>query len=170
MKDMGQNYQNTTQLLIESFEDTMQKIQKINREFQRNIQKMVNTANDENQRHLQTSREQFNDLITQIEDRNSQLQSIRRKCETVTSVVSIFNPANWFRRRKKSCFGYQIPNVCTKCVTNITVGDSNVQDTLGDILDATDPNGNGKNFTLAGNTKRFNFLIPVILYNHIKSW
>ena len=92
-------------------------------------------------------------MIGEIQRRNDQLQSIRRKCETVTSVVSLLNPVNWFRRRKKSCFGRQIPNLDPTIVTHISIGDSNVQQTLGEILDATDPNSNGTKFTLDGNVK-----------------
>ena len=148
---MGHNYQNTTEELVNSFEGTLQQVQELNREFQDRLQDLAQRAQGSNAREIRTTKERFDQMIGEIQRRNDQLQSIRRKCETVTSVVSLLNPLNWGRRRKKSCFGRQIPNLDPAIVTNISIGDSNVQQTLGEILDATDPNSNGTKFTLDGN-------------------
>ena len=153
MRDMGHNYQNTTEELVNSFEGTLQQVQELNREFQDRLQDLAQRAQGSNAREIRTTKERFDQMIGEIQRRNDQLQSIRRKCETVTSVVSLLNPLNWGRRRKKSCFGRQIPNLDPAIVTNISIGDSNVQQTLGEILDATDPNSNGTKFTLDGNIK-----------------
>ena len=148
---MGHNYQNTTEELVNSFEGTLQQVQELNREFQDRLQDLAQRAQGSNAREIRTTKERFDQMIGEIQRRNDQLQSIRRKCETVTSVVSLLNPLNWGRRRKKSCFGRQIPNLDPAIVTNISIGDSNVQQTLGEILHATDPNSNGTKFTLDGN-------------------
>ena len=151
MRDMGNNYHNTTEELVNSFEGTLQQVQELNREFQDRLQDLAQRARGSDAREIRTTKERFDQMIGEIQRRNDQLQSIRRKCETVTSVVSLLNPLNWGRRRKKSCFGRQIPNLDPAIVTNISIGDSNVQQTLGEILDATDPNSNGTKFTLDGN-------------------
>ena len=158
---MGHNYHNTTEELVNSFEGTLQQVQELNREFQDRLQDLAQRARGSNAREIRTTRQRFDEMIGEIQRRNDQLQSIRRKCETVTSVVSLLNPLNWGRRkpRKKSCFGRQIPNLDPTIVTDIGIGDSNVQQTLGEILDATDPNSNGTKFTLDGKVKLAIFLL-----------
>ena len=158
MRDMGHNYHNTTEELVNSFEGTLQQVQELNREFQDRLQDLAQRASSSNTNQIRTTRQRFDQMIGEIQRRNDQLQSIRRKCETVTSVVSLLNPLNWGRRRKKSCFGRQIPNLDPTIVTDIRIGDSNVQQTLGEILDATDPNSNGTKFTLDGKVKISLFL------------
>ena len=165
MRDMGHNYHNTTEELVNSFEGTLQQVQELNREFQDRLQDLVRRADSSNTNQIRTTRQRFDQMIGEITRRNDQLQSIRRKCETVTSVVSLLNPLNWGRRRKKSCFGRQIPNFDPTIVTNISIGDSNVQDTLGEILDATDPNSNGTKFTLDGKVK-----VAIFSFNWISNF
>ena len=162
MRDMGHNYHNTTEELVNSFEGTLQQVQELNREFQDRLQDLAQRADSSNTEEIRTTRQRFDQMIGEIQRRNDQLQSIRRKCETVTSVVSLLNPVNWVRRRTKSCFGRQIPNLDPTIVTDISIGDSNVQQTLGEILDATDPNSNGTKFTLDGKVK-----LVIFVFNRI---
>ena len=79
-----------------------------------------------------TLSERFEDLTKKTKKANAVLQSVKRICKPITSVISF--------GFQKGCFGYDIPNLNPDGILNQKFGKSNVKKSLSGMLNIIDPN------------------------------
>ena len=152
MKDIGVTYYDQSETMLTSFESTLKEVGTLTEKYKNNTRKLTTQAGNQNQETVKTLNQQFDDMHTRLERANDVLQRVKGVCEPVTSVISWLNPKNWFRKKKKkkSCFGHQIPNLDPTRVTNIKAGNTSVRQSLRGILDLVEPNSDVNNFTISG--------------------